>query len=81
MKPEECNRFGWMGQRDSRLERLEAPEIVGEVENPLLEAVRRFWWRTLDRICSCFMSFRLWLFDRIHGAESTPVDLQRKADQ
>ena len=31
------------------LERLQTPEIVGEVDNPVLEAIRRLWWRGFDR--------------------------------
>jgi hypothetical protein len=28
---------------------LQPPEIVGEVAKPVLEAIRRLWWRGLDR--------------------------------
>jgi hypothetical protein len=63
------------------LETLRPPEIVGEVANPVLEAVRRFWWRVLDRICCRIVLMRLSIFDRIYGPEPpTPADLQREAD-
>jgi hypothetical protein len=32
------------------LEGLRPPEIVRQVENPALEAIRRLWWRALDRV-------------------------------
>ena len=57
------------------LAELKPPEIVGEFANPVLEAVRRFWWRTFDSLRGCFLSLRLSLFDRIHG----PEPLTRKA--
>jgi hypothetical protein len=63
------------------LERLQPPEIVGQVDNPMLEAVRRSWWRGLDRICGFFVLIRLSILDRIYGPEPpTPADIQREAD-
>jgi hypothetical protein len=63
------------------LGKLQPPEIVGEVRNPLLETVRRFWWRASDRVCGFFVLIRLSIFDRIHGPEPpTPADLKREAD-
>ena len=38
---------------------LQRPRIVGEMANPVFEAVRRLWWRAFDRICSCVMLIRL----------------------
>jgi hypothetical protein len=80
MKPEQRDWFGWSGSRWKCIaEPLRPPEIVGEIDNPVLEAVRRFWWRAVDRILSCFVSLRLSLFDRIHGPEPvTTADLQRE---
>jgi hypothetical protein len=85
MKPEQDDRLeaeGDLGSpREFSLERLQPPEIVGEVRNPLLETVRRFWWRAFDRLCGFFVLIRLWIFDRIHGPEPpTPADLERDAD-
>ena len=61
--------------RECSDETLAQPEIVGEIENPVLEMVRRLWWRAFDRVSGCLVSFRLWLFDRIHGPEPpTPAD-------
>jgi hypothetical protein len=63
------------------LERLQPPQIVGQLANPVLEAVRRLWSRAFDRVCGFIVLIRLWIFDRIHGPEpSTPADLQRDAD-
>jgi hypothetical protein len=68
--------------REFHLERLQPTQIVGEVANPVLETVRRFWWRAFDRICGFFVLIRLSIFDRIYGPEPlTPADLQREADQ
>jgi hypothetical protein len=63
------------------LEGLQPPEIVGEVANPGLEAIRRFWWRAFDRVCNCVVLIRLLIHNRTYGPEPpTPVDLQREAD-
>jgi hypothetical protein len=60
---------------------LEAPEIVGEVANPVLEAIRRLSWRALDRVCYWTVVIRLSIRDRIYGPEPpTPADLEREAD-
>jgi hypothetical protein len=31
------------------LKSLQPTEIVGQVDNPVLEAIRRLWWRGFDR--------------------------------
>ena len=63
------------------VERLPRPEIVGQVDNPVLEAMRRLWWRAIDRVCGFFVVIRLWIFDRLYGPEPpTPADLTREAD-
>jgi hypothetical protein len=97
MKPEQYDRLrrrrdwtlvskldarGVLSQPTQRyLEGLLPPEIVGEVANPVLEAVRRFWWRAFDRICNCITLIRLSIHDRIFGPEPpTPADLKREAD-
>jgi hypothetical protein len=85
MKPEQDDRLeagGDLGSpREFSVERLQQPEIVGEVRNPLLETVRRLWWRAIDRVCSFFVLIRLRIFHRIRGPEPpTPADLQREAD-
>jgi hypothetical protein len=36
-----------------------------QVNNPMLETVRRLWWRTFDRLCYCVVLFRLAILDRI----------------
>ena len=67
---------------NSALEKLRRPEIVGEVRNPLLEAVRRLWWRAFDPVCGFFVLIRLSILDRIYGPElPTSADIQREADQ
>jgi hypothetical protein len=97
MKPEQYDRLrrrrdwtlvskldarGVLSQPTQRyLETLEPPEIVGEVANLVLEAIRRFWWRAFDRVCNCMTLIRLSIFDRICGPEPpTPADLKREAD-
>jgi hypothetical protein len=85
MKPEQDDRLeagGDLGSpREFSLEKLQPPEIVGQVDNPVLEAVRRLSWRAIDRVCGFFVLMRLWIFDRLHGPEPpTPADLQREAD-
>jgi hypothetical protein len=49
MKPDRPDWFGLGGAlsqpRECAPESLQPPEVVGEVPNPALEAVRRFWWR------------------------------------
>jgi hypothetical protein len=73
MKPERYDRLeagGVVGPpRKFSLEKLQPPEIVGQVENPLLEEIRLLWWRAVDRFCGFFMLIRLWIFDRIYGPE------------
>jgi hypothetical protein len=85
MKPEQYDRLharGFLSQPTQRyLEGLLPPEIVGEVANPVLEAVRHFWWRALDRVCNCVVLVGLSIHDRIFGPEPpTPADLKREAD-
>jgi hypothetical protein len=56
-------------------------EIVGQVENSSLEAIRRLGWRALDRVCDLIMVIRLSIHGRIYGPEPpTAADLKRKAD-
>jgi len=63
------------------IERLQPREIVGEVANPVLETVRRSWWRAFDRVCGFFVLLRLSIHDRAYGPEPpTPADLLRGAD-
>jgi hypothetical protein len=85
MKPEQDDRVeagGDLGSpKEFSLEKLPRPEIVGEVRNPLLETVRRSWWRAFDPVCGFFVLIRLWIFDRMHGPEPPkPADLEREAD-
>lgn len=54
-------------------ESLRPPEIVGEIENPMLETMRRLWWRAFDHVCGRVALIRLSIQDRIHGpAPPTP---------
>jgi hypothetical protein len=83
MKPERDNRLGRIRQSAGcSLERLRPAEIVGEIQNPVLETARRVWWRAFHRVCYCFVLMRLSILDRIYGPEPvTPADLQREADR
>ena len=68
MKLDQDDRFGGVKlPRAGSLERLQPPEIVGQVGNPVLEAVRRFWWRAFDRVCDCIALIRLSIHDWIYG--------------
>jgi hypothetical protein len=85
MKPEQDDRLEAGGDlstaREFSVERLPPPEIVGQVDNPVLETMRRLWWRAVDRVCYCIVLIRLWIFDRIYGPEPPPAaDLEREAD-
>ena len=85
MKPERDYRLEAEGDLSQpgefSLERLPPPAIVGQVDNPVLEAVRRLWWRAFDRVCGFFVVIRLLIQDCIHGPEPpTPADIQREAD-
>jgi hypothetical protein len=85
MKPEQDDRHeaGRVldSPREFSFDGLGRPEIVGVVTNPALEAIRRLWWRAIDRVCGFFVLLRLSIFDRIYGPEPpTPADLQRDAD-
>lgn len=63
-------------------EKLPPLEIVRQIDNPVIETVRRLWWRAIDRVCGFFVLIRLSIHDRIDGPEPpTPADLQRDADQ
>jgi hypothetical protein len=46
------------------LEELQPPEIVGQMANPVLERMRRLWWRVFDRVCGFFVLIRLSIRDR-----------------
>jgi hypothetical protein len=85
MKPEQHNRLGNRGFLDQppecSPEGLQQTEIVGQVENSSLEAIRRLGWRALDRVCDLLMVIRLLIHGRIYGPEPpTPADLKREAD-
>jgi hypothetical protein len=71
MKPEQDDGLGAGGfldhPRECSLAGLQQPEIVGQMENPSLEAIRRLWWRALDRICYCVGLIRLSISDRMSG--------------
>ena len=65
--------------RECSAESLAPPEIVGEVANPVLEAIRRLSWRALDRVCYWIVVIRLSIHDRIFGPEPpTLADLKRE---
>ena len=67
--------------RGCSAESLAPPEIVGEVANPMLEAIRRLSWRALDRVSYWSVVIRLSIRDRIYGPEpATAADLQRETD-
>src|SRR6202023_2414123 len=83
MKPEQDDRLeaggdlGWPRE----FEKLQPPEIVGRVDDPVLEAgvVCHGGGSTVSAVslssCGCG------IFDRVHGPEPpTPADLEREAD-
>jgi hypothetical protein len=86
MKPD---REGWFGAGgtlrgpgECSAQRPQPSEIVGEIENPMLETMRRLWWRGFDRGCYCIAAVRLWVFDRVHGPQApTAADLHRETGQ
>jgi hypothetical protein len=85
MKPDEDDPLDGRGDVSGPGEyspgRLQPPEIVGEVGNPVLESIRRHWWRAFDHLCYCIVLIRLSIHDRIFGPEPpTPADLKREAD-
>jgi hypothetical protein len=85
MKTEQDDRLerrGVLSQPTQRyLDGLQPPEIVGQVENPTLGAIRRLWWRAFDRLCYCIVLKRLSIHDRIFGpVPPTAADLKREAD-
>jgi hypothetical protein len=85
MKLGRHNRLGNRGFLDQppecSLPGLKQPEIVGQVENPWLEAIRRLWWRAFDSVCYCMIFIRLSVHDRIFGPEPPrPADLKREAN-
>ena len=68
--------------RECSAESLRPPEIVGEIENPMLETMRRLWWRAFDRACYWVVLMRLSIDDRIYGPEPpTLPDEKREADE
>jgi class 3 adenylate cyclase len=73
MKPEEDNRLeagSVLGSaRKFPLQKLQRPEIVGQADISMLEALRRLWWPAFDRVYGFFVLIRLWIFDLIWGPE------------
>jgi hypothetical protein len=68
--------------REFPLQKLQQPKIVGQVDNPMLETVRRLWWRGFDHVCGFLVLIRLSIFDRIYGTKPPSLaDIQREADQ
>jgi len=85
MKPEQDDPLEARGVLDSPREfppqKLKRPEIVGQVNNPAPETLRRLWWRAFDRVCYWAVLTRLLIHDRILGPEPpTLADIQREAD-
>jgi hypothetical protein len=85
MKPEQQNLLGVQGvlsqPGECSVEGLQPPEIVGQVENPVLEAIRRLWWRAFDRVCDLIVLIRLSIYDRIFGPEPPILaDIERESD-
>src|SRR5689334_9840796 len=85
MKLEQEDGLGQRGCRDlprvCSIEGLRPPEIVGQVENPVLEAIRRLWWRAFDRVCYSVTLVRMSFHDQISGPEPPILaDLQPEAD-
>jgi hypothetical protein len=85
MKPEQYDRLGERCfldlPRECSVEGLQPPEIVGQLENPVLEAIRRLWWRAFDRVCYWIVLMRLSIHHRIYGPEPpTRADLMREGD-
>ena len=86
MKSEQDNRPGARGffshPRECSPERPQLPQIVGQIDNPVLEAIRRFSWRAFERVCDWFVVMRLSMHDRISGSQSsTPAELDRENNQ
>ena len=85
MKPKQNDGLGagafFDQPRECSLGGLQRPEIVGQMENPSLEAIRRLWWRALDRVYYWIVLIRLWIQDRLYGPEpptlATPDWVQR----
>jgi hypothetical protein len=48
------------------------PEIVGQVDNASLEAIRRLGWRALDRVCDLIMVIRLSMAESMDQNRSQP---------
>jgi hypothetical protein len=85
MKPDQDDRLGKRDFLDQSkvcsVHGLQPPEIVGQMENPALEAVRRLWWRAFDRVCYWIVLIRFSIHDRIYGPEPpTRADLIREDD-
>ena len=51
------------------LEELRPPEIVGQMDNPMLESMRQLWWRVFDRVSGFFAAIRLSIRDWFFGPE------------
>jgi hypothetical protein len=50
-----------------------------QIDNPVLESIRRFSWRAFDRVCDWSVVMRLSMHDWIFGSQSpTPADLERE---
>jgi hypothetical protein len=47
---------------------------VGEIENPMLETMRRLWWRAFDRASYWILCVRL----SIHDRPEPPTPLERR---
>jgi hypothetical protein len=85
MKPEQYDGLEQRGfldhPREYSLGGLQPPEIVGQLENPVVEAIRRLWWRAFDRVCYWIVLMRLSIHHRIYGPEPpTRADLIREGD-
>jgi hypothetical protein len=82
MKSEHSSEDVRSGPEDRARETAQPQEIIGQVNNPVLKAVRRLCWRTLDRMQGFFVGVRLSIDDRSFGPEpETPVDLQLEQDR
>jgi hypothetical protein len=85
MKLEQHERIGerdFLDQsKECSVHGLQPPEIVGQLENPVLEAIRRLWWRAFDRLCYWIVLIRFSIHDRIYGPEPpTRADLLPECD-
>jgi hypothetical protein len=73
MKPEQDDRLEARGDLSEpgelSLEKLPPPEIVRQMDNPVLERMRRLWWRVFAQICGFFALIRLSIRDWFFGPE------------